>query len=289
MRQWKFSKPKTPGFGINKSFYLSLLSSSPTLPVISHVINPKGEHGAVEGFGAPLRADATKDAIHQPFQHGTYAIASKDQKTVLKLMVMEPRQAGFDTEAFAQSLLAMDYGPDVVGRIRNAWFLAQLTFESHDPMVYPSLDFLLDFVGRFSGMSDGVVADPISRRYLLPGQVRVTPRADPKVDAREHVSVQFRLLSTGLHAYTLGLQKFALPEFEITGLEDRDQAAVTTYLMALCQTVLVTGPAKLGWAYGPFQVSDGGFDTNHWRGIPVYELLPDRAKLPTEALGTWNG
>jgi hypothetical protein len=146
----------------------------------------------------------------------------------------------------------------------------------------------MDFVARFGQLSDGVVADPVSRRYLLPSQVRVTPRADPKVDARELVSVQFRLLPTGLHAYTLGLQKFGMPEFEIIGLTDSDQGRAQSYLLTLAQTVLVTGPAQVGMAYGPFQVSEGGFDVQHWRGVPALELLPDRTKMPTEALQNWR-
>ncbi|CAN1545114.1 hypothetical protein MCEMSE15_01934 [Fimbriimonadaceae bacterium] len=288
MRAWRFKKPVTPGFGIAKDYYLSVLASSATLPSMLQILNPKGDIGAVVGFGAPLASGASKDDLALPLKHGAYVLASKDQKTVLKMLLMPPQDAGFDTEAFSRSLVALDYGVDISERVRSAWHLAQFTFESHDPAVYPSLDFLLDVVSTFGSRADGVVADPISRRYLLPPQVRLFPRADERVDAREHVSVQFRLLSSGLHAYTLGMQKFAQPEFEITGLLETDQIASVTYLMALCQTVLVTGPAKLGLAYGPFQLSEGGFDMQLWQGVPVYEMLPDRTMLSSEALMSWN-
>ncbi|MDX2064297.1 MAG: hypothetical protein SFX74_01000 [Fimbriimonadaceae bacterium] len=288
MRAWRFSKPKGPGFGISQTFYLSVLSSRPVLPSPHMVANPKGVDGAVTGFAVPLGSAKGKDALQLPMEFGGYAIASTDRKTVLAMQVMSRDTAGFDPEPFARSLLALNFSPEVVSRVRGTWQLMQMKFESHAPEVYPSLDFLQDVCIRLAMLTEGVVADSISARYQLPQQVRMPVRADARVDAREHIAVAFRDAPTGIHAYTLGLQKFALPEFEITGLRETDQTKATTYLHALSQTVLVTGPVKLGLAYGPFQVSEGGFDKAHWRGLPVYELLPDRKQFAGEALESWR-
>src|SRR5688572_11612277 len=141
MRGWPFGKPKTPGFGISKAYYLSVLSAKATLPQIVEVVNPKGSDGAVEGFGAPLMTDSTKDDLQKPMSRGAYAIASKDRKTVLKLIVVPKEEAGFDPDAFLRSPQAAALPQDMANRIRATWSLLQLTFESHDPMVYPALDF----------------------------------------------------------------------------------------------------------------------------------------------------
>ena len=85
---WKFAKPHGPGFGISKSFYLSVLAGSPALPPISAIINPKGTNGALEGFGVPLVAGKDKAILDSPMLRGTYALAGKDRKTVVRLMVM---------------------------------------------------------------------------------------------------------------------------------------------------------------------------------------------------------
>ncbi|MCG9894043.1 MAG: hypothetical protein MH204_01030, partial [Fimbriimonadaceae bacterium] len=73
-------RPKGPGFGIRQDFYLSVLACSPRLPALVEVLNPKGEEGAVTGFGVPLRSDAPKDSIREPLIRGRYGLASPDQK-----------------------------------------------------------------------------------------------------------------------------------------------------------------------------------------------------------------
>lgn len=291
MRSWSFGKPKTPGFGILKDFYVTVLSSKPVMPPMLAIINPKGEGGAVAGFGAPL-ANVPKEALGQPLERGAYAIASKDQKTVLKLLVLSKEEAGFDPEPFIRSSLAAELDPELLNRIRATWTVGQVTFESHDPMVYPAIDFLLDFIARFAALTDGVVADPISRRYLLPEQVKQPVRADPRVDAREVVGLSHRAHPTGLHLFTLGMRKFGLPEYEMIGLEITDLRLAESLLLSLCQStllgVLPRNGDKIGAKGLEFEIRDGGFDPGLWEGITVFELIPPTLHPVSECLTAWQ-
>src|SRR5438046_2175327 len=96
---WKFTQ-KTPGFGISKNFYLTVLSAKAALPRVLEVVGPKGADGAVEGFGAPLSQDAKKEDLQRAIERGHYVIASKNRQTVLKLTVVPKEEAGFDPEPF---------------------------------------------------------------------------------------------------------------------------------------------------------------------------------------------
>lgn len=284
MRPWQFSRPKGPGFGISRGFYLSVLSSRAILPSVYEVVNPRGEGGAVVGFGVPLAQGAEKDALRQPLTRGAYALATRDRKTVIKMLVLSKEEAGYDPEAFARSELAVGADPELLARMRGTWTLAQLTFESHDPAVYPALDFLLSTSRRLAELSEGVVADPIARRYALPHGVASPGRADPRVDARDHVATHFRARPDGIHAFTLGLQKFALPELELPGLMHGDEPAAGRFLVVLSQRALLGNPIQSGDRFGPFEAREGGFDRALWEGIPVLELLPPTAQSATEAL-----
>lgn len=256
------------------------------------LINPKGEGGAVEGFGAPL-ADLPKEALSRPLERGAYAIASKDRKTVLKLLVLSKEEAGFDPEPFLRSALAAEMDPELLNRVRATWTIGQLNFESHDPMVYPAIDFQLAFAARFAELADGVVADPISRRYLLPSDVQQSVRADPKIDARDVVGLSHRVKDTGIHLFTLGMQKFGLPEYEVLGLEITDLRLAETLLMSLCQASLLGALAsngdRVGASGSEFELRDGGFDRGIWLdGMPVFELLPPTLKPVGECLRAWH-
>jgi hypothetical protein len=292
VRPWQFSKPKTPGFGISSNFYLSVLSSRATMPSIASVINPSGEAGAAIGFGAPLSGPTDKARLNAPLSRGAYAVASKDRKTVLKMLVLSKEEAGYDPNAFALSPLATNADPELIARMRGTWSLAQLTFESHDAMVYPALDFLLGVCVRLAVLSDGVIADPISFRYLLPDEVFHRDRIDARIDARDHVIVEFRQKPDGLQAFTLGMQKFALPEYEIMGLLDTDRSAATRFLLLICQSVLLGDLTQTGTRYGDpklsFEARQGGFDRGQWEGIQVLELLPPTSYTATEALRAWE-
>ncbi|RYG26656.1 hypothetical protein EON82_02515 [bacterium] len=286
----RFRRPKGPGFGIDAGFYLSVLSTRVPMPTIRQVVNPKGDGGAVVGFGVPLGANE-KQALDRPMERGVYAVASKDRKTVLKMRVLSKEEAGFDPEAFLRSPLAAGLDSELLVRLKATWTVAQLTFESHDPDVYPAIDFLLDVAGRLAHLSDGAVADPLSRRYLLPHELRQRVRLDPKVDARETVAVDRRGPAGRESAATHGLMKFGMPEFEIENLLPDEVGLAGRFLVACAQSALLGDPPKSGDRYGApnalFEAREGGFDPS-WQGMPVLELLPPTQLTAGEALRAWE-
>lgn len=292
MLKWPFSKPKTPGFGISRGYYLTILSTRSVLPSIAEIANPGGAAGAPMGLAVPLEGSGDKGQLIKPMERGSYVIASKDRKTVLKLAVLSKEEAGYDPEDFVNSPLAMGRDPELVVRIRSTWTIGQLLFESHDPAVYPALDFFLAVAVRMATLTDGVVADSISQRYLLPEKVIASPRLDPLIDVREHVDIKYEIRPDGLHAYSLGMQKFALAEYEILNLFDEDQPHAERFLLALCQSVLLGDLTTQGDQFGApdalFEARDGGFDTKLWQGTTVFELLPPTSKTAGEALRLWE-
>jgi len=292
MRNWRFGKPTGPGFGIASNYYLTVLSPEPFWPAAVSLANPEGAAGAVVGFAVPVKTVAAtgetdRKVLGQPMQRGIYAVASKDRKTVLRMMLMSKEEAGFEPEVFVRNAEALNYPPDMVVSIRATWSIAQFTFESHDPDVYPSLDFSLAVCDRLASVVGGVVADPISRRYRRPGSLILSPRADDRVDAREHVAVHSAQDATGMTYFTLGLQKFGMPEFELRELGIEDSLRATTVLAAMAQTVLVAGPTREGQSFAGFTLQVGGFDRSRWEGIPVLEMRPPATKTTAEALSEW--
>jgi hypothetical protein len=280
----RFTRPKGPGFGISGGFYLTVLSSHATLPRLLEVINPNGEGNAVAGFGIPLAASATKNDLANPLVRGAYGMASKDRKTVFRMLVVSKEEAGFDTEAVARHSETLGIGGDLLDRIRATWTILQLRFESYDPDVYPALDFLLALTAHLGVLTEGAIADPICQRYRLPEQVFATPRVNPVVDAREHVEVHLRGTPAGVHAYTKGLQKFVQPELEIQNLNPGSEMQALPFLVGICQRVLEGKLVTPGQKFGKFEVKEGGFDKALWEGIPCYELLPPTTMTASEAL-----
>lgn len=290
MRPWQFSKPRGPGFGISSSFYLTVLSSKPVLPPILAIVSPSTDLGAVEGFGVPLGKTADRSSLGQPMERGAYALATKDRKTVVRMLVLSKEEACFDPETFARSALAVQSDPELVVRVRATWTVLQLTFETHDPAVYPAAHFFLSVARRLAELAEGVVADPVSRRYLLPDQVLHTSPGET-LDARDVVAVTMRERPDGLHFFTLGLQKFALPELEIYGVEDHLNAVATKFLLGAAQAVLqgslMQVGGKLGGSAIPFEIRTGGLDRALWEGIECFELLPPTQHTATEGLLAW--
>ncbi|CAN5361969.1 hypothetical protein BH11ARM2_BH11ARM2_13330 [soil metagenome] len=254
------------------------------MPAIRDVIAPKGERGAVDGFGVPLASSKDKTLLHAPMTRGEYAVASPDRKTVLKLRVFSKEEAGFDPEAYAQNALSLMSSPELVARLRGTWLLGQFTFESHDPEVEPSLDLLLDVCVRLAHLSEGVIADPLAQRYRLPEHLRTLDRPMGIIDAREHISLNRREVAGAEQAYTLGMRKFDLPEIELNGLAEDDVPLAHQFLLQLSQHILKEGPAAPGDAFGPFQLAEGGFDRGLWQGIPVLEALPPTRSTAGETL-----
>lgn len=292
MRPWQFSRPKGPGYGISRNYYLTVLLSRSVLPAILQVINPKGDYGAAQGFGAPLSPSADKSALQSPMTRGAYVVATKDRKTVLQMLIMSPDEAGYNPEAFARSPMAEDSPAELVARTRGTWNLAQFRFESHDPDVYPSLDFVHGIAVRLATLGEGVVADPIARRYALPESVFVRDRFDPRVDIREHMTVQSVSRPNGLHLFTAGMFKFALPEYEILRVAPSDLEVGHQFLLALGQRVLMGDLTKNGEQFGAprmsFEAQPGGLDRSMWEGIPVFELIPPTGQSVSSCLHAWK-
>ncbi len=288
MRPWQFSKPKNPGFGISREFYVSVLSTRSVLPSLLELVSPDGANGSVVGFGVPLAEGKSKDALHQPLERGRYAIFSKDKKTCLDVMALSAQEAGFDPEAFARTSMAQALDPEVLTRVRGAWTLLQFRFQSHDAMVYPALDFLQDLCDRLATLCEGVVADPLAAKYRLPGTWRMPERLDPRVDAREHISFNTH---GGDSMFTSGMRKFVLPELEMQGLDAAWMKQAEAFLILACQNALLGDLIKqqdrLGAKARGFEALPGGLDRARWEGIPVFELVPPSGVTSGEALAAW--
>jgi hypothetical protein len=261
------------------------------MPRLLDVINPKGEGGAVSGFGVPLAKDAKKEDLNDPMGRGVYALSSPDRKTVLKLMVMPREEAGFDPSVFARSEVALSWEPELRLRVEATWMILQLTFESYDPEAYPALDFFLSIAQRLAEMCDGVVADPVSQVYRLPQQVFSLRPDDTPIAAADHVQAKTRLHEGSLHAYTLGLIKFDHPEVEVYGVSGANEDGAKRFLIALSQSVLMAARLEPGAVVGvkgnQLKVAVGGLDRGQWDGIPCVELIPAGKGTINEAIEAW--
>lgn len=291
LRSLKFSKPKGPGFGISRGYYLSVLSSKPVMPVLWDLINPGGEQGAIVGLGAPLMAGSTKDSLKEPMQRGAYALATKDRKTVVKLLVMGKEEAGFDPEVLVRSKMAESLSDEMKAGIRATWTISQSTFESHDPAVFPAIYFQFSLVRRLAELTDGVIADPLSQRYLFPQDVIQQGTSEAGVSVVDLVSVGTMDRPDGMHAFTRGMQKVGLPEVEIAGLDPGVADLAGSFLLSASQSILggnlLVPGAMLGASGALFEAQVGGHDRAMWEGIPVIELLPPRNMTTTDTLETW--
>lgn len=291
MRPWQF-RQKTPGFGISPEWYDSVLSGTAVLPSILHVVNPDGEGGAVEGYGAPLAAGASKDDLARPMARGKYVVASKDRKTVIKVMVVPKDEAGFDPAPVLASKFASTLSPEVLARISATWSLVQLTFETHHPMVYDSVRFMLRLGQRLAQLTEGVIADPVAQTYRLPEEVFQNPQAHPLIDARDVIAVHSRQKPEGIWVYTMGMRKFGMPELEIGMVEPVQEGAAGRFLESLAQKALLGDKIEMGDQVGAkpflFQVAMGGLDRGQWEGVPVFELLPPTGRSAGEVLANWS-
>ncbi|HMS56336.1 MAG TPA: hypothetical protein PKA27_13130 [Fimbriimonadaceae bacterium] len=292
MSVFKFSRPKGPGFGISANSYMTVMSAVATLPTLRMVISPKGENGSIPGFGVPLNPGAVKSELDRPMMRGQYGLASPDRKTVLRLRVLSKEEAGFDPGPFLRSSHAAEVDDETKSRMSATWSLLQLTFETHDPEVYPSLWFLLAICRRLGELTQGVVADPIAQRYLLPNKIVQLVPADPRIDARDHIAVKVKDTDGNKWVFTLGMQKFALPEMEIKDVPSGQVLDAQNLLISLAQQALlgkfVEVGAKVGFGNVLFDVAEGGLDRGQWEGIPCLELIPGRNRTVSECLNPTN-
>lgn len=270
----RFSKPTGPGLALDKDAYLAVLACKASLPTLLEAVSPRGEGGSVPGFGVPVSAGAPPP--DRPLERGVYGIASPNRKSVLRLRVLSKEEAGFRPDEDALLEIERRFGPEVSGRVRAAWTLLQLTWESYDPEVYPALDFWLEVADRLASLTDGVVADPIAHSYRLPGPRQARAPGVP-VHAADHVSV---LARGGGHHHTAGLRKFGRPEIEATGVPESSAAGVAALLASLAQACLEGArPApgdRLEVGQAQVRVADGGLDRAYWSGAYVLEVLPER-------------
>lgn len=268
---------------------MTVLAGTAQLPTLRQVVDPKGTAGAVVGFGVPLAEGATKEDIDRPLKRGIYGIASHNRQTVLKLMVMPKEEAGFDPAPLLRSSEAKNLSQEHLARISATWSLLQFTFQTHEAMVYPALRFLVQVLRRFAELTDGVISDPISRVYKLPAELEHLPQADPRIDARDFVQVKHG--PDRGWAYTLGLQKFALPELEVFGVPPELQALADQFLIGVAQAVLTGNLISLGGYLGskkcPLQIASGGLDRGNWEGIDCFELIPPSGASVGQALTQW--
>lgn len=299
MRLPKFTH-KTPGFGITRNTYMTVLAAQAALPSILQIINPQGRLASstsrpdspILGFGVPLMAGADKEALAQPLMRGAYAISDKDRKTVLRMLVLSKEEAGFDPGPFVRSRIAADLNPETVARVGATWTLMQLQFESHDPMVYDSIRFLLAICARIAELTGGVVADPIAMSYKLPLEVFHLPQADERIDARDVVQTVVVPKPEGMWISTRGMQKFNIAELEMFGVGTAHADDARSLLITLCQQALLGDFYSLNDRLGdrscPLQIGAGGLDKGAWEGILCHELLPPTGKTVDEALTAWK-
>ncbi|MFN7171565.1 MAG: hypothetical protein ACK4P3_02090 [Fimbriimonadaceae bacterium] len=287
---WPFWKPKTPGFGVSRDFYLTVLSTTNPLPTSAQVLNPSGKDGAVKGFAVPLKNETDKKLLERPMERGAYALASPDRKTVLRLLVMPKEEAQFDPTALLRTEQGVGISEEIALRLKAVWQLMQLTFEAHDPVVYPSLDFILEVAERLGTLTEGVVSDPICERYLLPQSVRVPLAVTNKVDARNFITTRFAQ-HPHRQVFTLGMIKFALPELSFADVEPDLFVPASELLVGIAQGILESGPLQEGLSLGlddcPFLVTKAPVEGGYWEGIPRWEFVPMKGDT-SSAIAKWH-
>lgn len=285
----KFKPAKGPGYEISPKFYLSVMAARMPLPSIRQVIEPKGADGAVVGFGVPMAGD--KEDLDRPMERGAYVIASLDRKTVIRGLVISKEEAGFSPAGFLLSERASHLSEEAKSRMASTWMLIQMTFESYDPGVHPATRFMYEIAARLADLSGGLVADPVSEVYKMPSEA-VSPIASDGFSVQDLVAVHSRVVGNGFGLFTLGMQKFGLPEFEIAGVGETQGQAGAQLLLGLCQGVLrgkrLTAGDSVGSKNAAFRIAAGGLDRGQWEGIPVLDVLPENTEDVNAVLARWD-
>lgn len=272
-------RPKPPLLPVSTDFYLSVLAGTAQLPSLLMVVNPKGEGGAIAGFGVPMSHGTSKEDLARPLERGVYALSTPDRKTVLKLRVLSKEEAGFNPEGVLSALSSMRLDSEVVDRVRATWSILQLTFEAFDPGLYPSLDFVTQVASRLASQTNGVVADPLAGQYRLPSHYpSVKPPGEPFV-VTDHVSVMPQQVGNTLRLQTAGLAKFAQPELVLSQVPTSLESTALSFIFSICAGVLrgkIVEPGDRlvsldGWIAG------GSPDQNPL--VPIIELLPVKGSV----------
>lgn len=228
-----------------------------------------------------------------PLVRGTYAIASVDRKTVLKVMVLDRSESGFDPEEYAESVDGLTADPELIARLRGMWTMTQLRVESYDPLVLPAMFFLLRVTQRLASLSDGVIADPLSERYLLPKQALHRPVGpDLPFFPTDVVKLSFEVSEDGYVGGTLGLKKFDLPEVQIPGLKESSQDLSRHFLGNLTQYILRGNLLSPGDTAGdenlPFRVVKDTSASRDGTTDVIYKLVPPPNTTPEDVIDAWD-
>lgn len=289
----RFGKPKTPGFGISRDFYLWVLSPAPVLPSLEEWVHPKGLSDAVPGYGAPLSQEQSREALKAPMTRGAYAVASLDRHTVIRAMVMPPDEAGFDPNILSRHLEQLGLSQESLSRVQASWNMVQLSFESHDPDVFPAVILMLALARRLATLVGGIVADPLAEKYRMPDEVLRPGILGLPFHVRDVMSPHLKPCSDGnVYVYTRGMHKFGLPEWEIDHVP-KSHANIAAHLTeVLCSMLLQKTHFTLGDGVGsreaPLIIASGGLDRALWEGIPCFELIPDKEKTIQECLEAYS-
>lgn len=282
---FKFSKPKGPGFGLSKSFYVSALATKASLPSLLEVVNPKGEGGAVKGYGIPFAKDATPESLRQPMSHQAFLIASPDKKTLIRMIVVSEADSGMRADQILDSPYGQTLSPEVRNTIAAVWTLFQFTVESHDATVKPSLDFMMALACRVAEITDGVVADPLRRSYLLASDYHLE-----QFQVESHFDVMEHREGDDVYLVTLGMLKINQPEFEIGPILNQDLLLGAALLKDLLRQTFDRGP----WGEGDripnssLTLSVGSSLLDFWGRTAVLRVVPPVSQSLSESLNQWT-
>ena len=108
-----------------------------------------------EGAVSWLRCSACfpmlrKMRLGEPLSRGAYVIAFARQKDGSQdAASQQKKKRAMTPKLLLIASMAVGADLELLARMRGTWSIAQLRFESHDPMVYPAVQFLLSFCVRF--------------------------------------------------------------------------------------------------------------------------------------------
>lgn len=283
----RFRAVPRAAYGLSASTYLSVLSAHAAWPTLAQLVHPKGEGGAVPGYGMPRSQDASKEQLAQPMERGAYWITSPDRATVMTLRLLSKEEAGFDPEALLNTEFARRFTQEAWRTIRATWAIGQLTFDSHHPQVLPALDFAVTVAARLASLTEGLVADPMRFSYQLPGEYEV----DGEFHVENHVAVYAESTGDGGKFFTRGMEKFGLPDWELAQIPPEQSAAAEALLYSIAFTVLTRAPIQPGETVGasraPFLVALSTSAIRPTGKPPAYELIAAGRDTISECLAAW--
>lgn len=264
----RFKKPDNPTVPISSDFYLSVLASNAVAPTLNSLMNPKGVDGGIVGLSVPLMQDSNIDELARPISRGVYGLSSLDKKTVIKMRAFSHEEAHFDPESVLSMPSFQSMDSEIVQRIRATWTIYQLTFESYDPALFPSLNMFINTVARLGILTEGAIADPLAMRYLLPQHFMLSHDNDFYV--QNFVGITKQSERDECRISTKGLSKFDQREIELT-VNNMDVAEIASQFLLSVANGVVHGQ-KLD--LGDKLISEEGWIVSEGLGPNTFELIP---------------